>query len=87
LEWAGVSNVTLDMASEEVGALRQQAEIFRLNSTIFFNFSPSDQPDLGLACALNQTTPPTYGRSNDYQIQPLAGAKYRFIEIPGRADR
>lgn len=86
-EWQGITNITLDMETEDIGQLRGKAEVYRLNNIIFFNFSPTDQPDIGFACALNGNTPPTYGRANDYQYTQLEGIKYRFIERVGRGDQ
>lgn len=68
-----------DVASIELATLETAPQIFRVQETIVFNYAV-EQPDYGLACALQDHRPATVGLAANYEYDPVGGAVYTFLE-------
>jgi hypothetical protein len=76
-EWGDKPDITLNVAQEDVGQLREESEVFRSRNTVFFNFGEQGQ-DFGLACVLDAERPDDAGRVDNYAFRRLSGHYYQF---------
>jgi len=76
--WMHEDAVTMDIEEEDVGTLRDYAEVFRVSNTVYFDFGDEDYA-FGFACALRATAPADHGRARDFTYSKIHGAEYQFI--------
>lgn len=79
-KWGEADTITLDVAAEDLGSLRDSAEVFRMRTTVLFNFAAPDAQDFGLACTLQPEAPSTSGRAIRYRYQNIGDSLYQFVE-------
>jgi len=77
-EWMDTNAVTMDVDQEDVGTLRDAAEVYRVSNTVYIDFGDDDYA-FGFACALRSATPSEAGRARDYTYKRIRGAEYQFI--------
>ena len=80
IEWADATAVTLRPDEEDLGRLGEEVEVFKLQSTILFNFSQDEEVDFGFACALRGQSPSDIGRARHYGYFGINDAQYQFLE-------
>ena len=78
-DWRDSDAVTLDIDAEELGWLREEAEVFRVSNTIYFDFGDEDY-SFGLACALRGASPSETGLARNFVYSRIDGPEYQFVE-------
>ena len=79
-EWGDSESLnTLKPEEENLGRIADEVELYKLQSTVIFNFGDGDQ-EFGFACALRDREPSEVGRASNYDYDLIRGVQYRFIE-------
>jgi hypothetical protein len=79
-EWMDEDAVTMDIDAQDVGSLREVAEVYRVSNTVYFDFGDEDYA-FGFACVLRAAAPSETGRARDYTYSRIRGAEYQFITV------
>lgn len=72
---------TTSIETDEIvtGRIAEEAEIFRLRSTVFFNFSDTDT-EFGFACLIRGDAPPDLSRARLFAYRALGQGEFQFVE-------